>query len=160
MVAGQLVDQIQVSIDRAGDDAAAREPGTVVTLRHRLGRPATIGTDISQRTERRSGVSFDLELDGAGAVPYARVTGQVDGSSAERLAQRLLAACRGGTLPIIVDLADVTYCASSAIRAIYQVQDLLATHQNALTVVAPEGSAAGALLEVVGLPHVESAVLS
>jgi anti-anti-sigma factor len=160
MVAGQLVDQIQVSTGRAADDATAREPGTVVTLRHRLGRPASIGTDVSPVSFRPSGVSFGLELDGGAAVPHARVTGQVDGSSAERLAQRLLAACRGGTLPIIVDLADVTYFASSAIRAIYQVQELLTAHDKALTVVAPEGSTAGALMDVVGLPHVESAVLS
>lgn len=160
MVAGQLVDQLQVSMHRAADEEAAREPGTVVTLRHRLGRPATIGTDVSPAPARPSGVSFGFELDGGGAVPHARVSGQVDACSAERLAQRLLAACRGGTLPIIVDLADVSYFASSAVRALYQVQELLTAHHKALTIVAPEGSAAAALLDVVGLPHLESAVLS
>jgi anti-anti-sigma factor len=160
MVAGQVVDQIQVSTDRPAADAPVREAGTVVTLRHRLGRPATIGVDVSPVPARPPGVSFGLQVDRGVAVPHVRVTGQVASSSADRLAQRLLAACRGGTLPIVVDLADVTYLASSTIRAIYQVKELLGAHQKTLTIVAPEGTAAAALLDVVGLPHAESPVLS
>ena len=84
----------------------------------------------------------------------ASVSGPVDGGSAERLAQRLLAACRGGTLPLVVDLAGVTYLAGSAVRAIYQVREMLDAHKQELSLVAPVGSAAAGLLGVVRLPHV------
>ncbi|MGN6796285.1 MAG: SpoIIE family protein phosphatase [Streptosporangiaceae bacterium] len=160
MVAGRVVDQLRVSINGPVGDEPAREPGTVVTLRHRLGRPASFGTDVSARDGRPSDVSFGLELDGGGPVPHATVSGHVAGGSADRLAQRLLAACRGGTLPIVVDLAGVSYLASSAIRAIYEVKELLSAHQQTLTIVAPPASAAAAMLDIVRLPHVESAVLS
>jgi anti-sigma regulatory factor (Ser/Thr protein kinase) len=160
MVAGQVVDQIRVSIERPADDELVVDSGTVVTLRHRLGRPACFSSDASAPSDRPSGVSFGLELDGEGAVPHARVSGHVDGRSADRLAQRLLGASRGGTLPLIVDLAGATYLAGSAIRALYQVQELLGAHQQTLTIVAPAGSTAATMLDIVRLPHVATAVLS
>ena len=82
------------------------------------------------------------------------MSGAVDGGSAERLAQRLLAACRGGTLPLVIDLVGVTYLASSAVRAIYQVRELLTVHKQELAIIAPAGCAAAELLDLVRLPHV------
>jgi anti-sigma regulatory factor (Ser/Thr protein kinase)/anti-anti-sigma regulatory factor len=151
MVAGQVVDQIRIGIDDPGEDG-----GTVVTLRHRLSRPASISTDVSPPRDRSSSVSFGLHLDRHGAVPRAMVSGPVDGSSADRFAQRLLAACRGGTLPMIIDMAGITYLASSAVKAIFQVKGLLAAHKQDLTIIAPDGSAAAALLDLVRLPHVSA----
>jgi serine phosphatase RsbU (regulator of sigma subunit)/anti-sigma regulatory factor (Ser/Thr protein kinase) len=151
MVAGQVVDQIKVSARR-------QEGGTVVMLRHRLGRPASIttgaGQDASPDGSPPPKVSFSFDLDSAGRVPRGRVRGPVTGGSAGRLAQRLLAACRGGTLPLLVDLSGVTYLSGAAVRAIYQVRELLMAHGQDLAIVAAAGSAASALLDVVRLPHV------
>ncbi len=154
MVAGQVVDQILVSTEGTADGGPGGGPGTVVTLRHRLGRPPSVSTDVSQGSARPSGISFRLGLGSDGAVPRASVSGAVDSGSAERLGQRLLAACRGGTLPLVLDLAGVTYLASSAVRVIYQVRELLTAHKQDLTIVAPSGSAAAELLGLVRLPHV------
>jgi anti-anti-sigma factor len=154
MVAGQVVDEILVSTQDRDGSRTGGAGGTVVTLRHRLGRPASISTDAGQGQERRPGVSFALAMESQGGVPHASVSGPVDDGSAERLAQRLLAACRGGTLPLVVDLAGVTYLASSAVRSIYEVRDLLTVHKQSLTIVAPAGSTAAELLSLVRLPYV------
>ena len=153
MVVGQVVDQISVGIDHPAADG-----GTVVTLRHRLGRPASISTDVSAANASSPGVSFSIDLDSDGSVPRATVSGAVDGNSADRFAQRLLAACRGGTLPMVVDMAGITYLASAAVRAIFQVRGLLAAHKQDMTIFAPDGSAAAALLDLVRLPHVSEKV--
>jgi anti-sigma regulatory factor (Ser/Thr protein kinase)/anti-anti-sigma regulatory factor len=157
MVVGQVVDEISVGVHNPAADG-----GTVVTLRHRLGRPASISTDVSTAavsagdvsSAGSAGVSFTIDLDSDGVVPRATVSGAVDGNSADRFAQRLLGACRGGTLPMIVDMAGITYLASSAVRAIFQVRRLLAAHKQDLTIFAPDGSAAASLLDLVRLPHV------
>jgi anti-anti-sigma regulatory factor len=61
---------------------------------------------------------------------------------------------RGGTLPLTVDLTGVTHLASAGVRALYQVREQLAAHQQDLTLVAAPGSSAGVVLELVRLPHV------
>jgi anti-anti-sigma factor len=82
------------------------------------------------------------------------VCGPVDITSADRLERQLLSASRGGTLPLTVDLTGVTHLASAGVRALYQVQEQLAAHQQDLTLVAAPGSSAGIVLELVRLPHV------
>ncbi|HEX6934256.1 MAG TPA: SpoIIE family protein phosphatase [Streptosporangiaceae bacterium] len=154
MVAGQVVDQLLVRTQGRDDGWPDGGRGTVVTLRHRLGRPPLISTDATQGRARSSGVSFGVGVDSQGGVPRASVSGPVDGGSAERLAQRMLAACRGGVLPLVVDLGGVTYLASSAVQAIYQVRALLSAHKQRLTIVAPAGSAAAGMLGLVRLPYV------
>ncbi len=78
----------------------------------------------------------------------------MDGSTAERLSRQLLTACRGGTLPITLDLTGITYLASSGVRAIYQVKERLVEHQQDLTILAAAGSSAQDLLELARLPHI------
>jgi anti-anti-sigma factor len=153
MVAGQVVDQMLVSAQDGGDGGPGDGRGTVVTLWHRLGRAPSISTDVSLGRAGRPGIPFGFGLDSAGAVPIAIVSGGVDSGSAERLAQRLLAACRGGTLPLVIDLTGVTYLASSAVRAIYQVREMLTAHKQELAIIAPAGCAAAELLDLVRLPH-------
>ncbi len=99
------------------------------------------------------GVSFSFDLNSDSGVPRGCVRGPVSGGSADRLAQRLLAACRGGTLPLVIDLSGVTYLSGAAVRAIYQVRELLVAHGHDLAIIAAADSAASALLDVVRLPH-------
>ena len=155
MVAGQVVDMMRIShaMPPAGSEPGSR--GTVVTLRHRLGRPVSIATDISDRpAEAYSATAFRIWIDNHGNEQCAKVRGPVDGSTADRLARQLLTACRGGTLPITLDLTGITYLASSGIRAIYQVKEHLTAHQQDLTILAPANSSAQALLDMARLPHV------
>ncbi len=155
MVASQVVDAMRIShaMPPAGPESGSR--GTVVTLRHRLRRPASVTTDISDRpAEAYSATAFGMEIESHGAEPCAKVRGPVDGSTADRLARQLLTACRGGTLPITVDLTGITYLASSGIRAIYQVKERLMAHQQDMTILAAPGSSAQVLLDLARLPYV------
>jgi anti-sigma regulatory factor (Ser/Thr protein kinase)/ABC-type transporter Mla MlaB component len=155
MVAGHMADDMVVSHPprQAGDPSGAR--GTVVTLRHRLRRPAILASDVSGRAARYAPEPpFAVDLGGDGGVPHAGVCGPVDITSADRLERQLLSASRGGTLPLTVDLTGVTHLASAGVRALYQVQEQLAAHKQDLTLVAAPGSSAGVVLELVRLPHV------
>jgi serine phosphatase RsbU (regulator of sigma subunit)/anti-sigma regulatory factor (Ser/Thr protein kinase)/ABC-type transporter Mla MlaB component len=155
MVAGHMVDDMVVSHppQEAGDPSGAR--GTVVTLRHRLRRPAILASDVSGRAALYAPEpAFAVDLGGSGGVPHAGVCGPVDITCADRLARQLLSASRGGTLPLTVDLTGVTHLASAGVRALYQVRDRLAAHRQNLTLIAAPGSSAWIVLELVRLPHV------
>jgi serine phosphatase RsbU (regulator of sigma subunit)/anti-sigma regulatory factor (Ser/Thr protein kinase)/ABC-type transporter Mla MlaB component len=155
MVAGHMVDDMVVShpAGQAGDPSQA--VGTVVTLRHCLRRPAILASDASAHAARyASEPPFGVDIGGDGSGPRAGVCGPVDITSADRLARQLLSACRGGTLPLTVDLTRVTRLASAGVRALYQVREQLAAHKQRLTLVATPGSSAGIVLGLVRLPHV------
>jgi serine phosphatase RsbU (regulator of sigma subunit)/anti-sigma regulatory factor (Ser/Thr protein kinase)/ABC-type transporter Mla MlaB component len=156
MVAGHMVDDMVISHPpgQAGDLPGAR--GTVVTLRHCLRRPAILASDASAHAARHSSEPpFGVDMAGDGGVPRAGVRGPVDINSADRLARQLLSASRGGTLSLTVDLTGVTHLASAGVRALYQVREQLAAHQQDLTLVAAPGSSAGIVLRIVRLPHVD-----
>ena len=155
MVAGHMVDDMTVSHapSEAGDPPGSR--GTVVTLRHRLRRPAILASDASAHSASYSSEPpFAVDIAGDGSDAYAGVCGPVDITSADRLERQLLSASRGGTLPLTVDLTRVTRLASAGVRALYQVRERLAAHQQKLTLVAAPGSSAGIVLKLVRLPHV------
>jgi len=155
MVAGHMVGHMTVSHPpRAAGDPAGSS-GTVVTLRHRLRRPAILATDASVHPARfPSEPAFAVDIGGDGGGPRAGVSGPVDITSADRLERQLLSASRGGTLPLTVDLTRVTRLASAGVRVLYQVRERLAAHQQKLTLVAAPGSSAVIVLKLVRLPHV------
>jgi serine phosphatase RsbU (regulator of sigma subunit)/anti-sigma regulatory factor (Ser/Thr protein kinase)/ABC-type transporter Mla MlaB component len=156
MVAGHVVNHMTISHPprEAGD--TSESGGTVVTLRHRLRRPAILATDASAHSARFSSEPpFAVDIGGGdGSGPHAGVRGPVDITSADRLERQLLSASRGGTLPLTVDLTRVTRLASAGVRALYQVRERLAAHHQKLTLVAAPGSSAGIVLKLVRLPHV------
>ena len=151
MVAGQVVDQLQVSHPRLATPPGTG--GTVVTLRHRLRRPATFASGIgSPAAAHDSAPPFTVDTSAYGANPRVRAAGPVDISTADRFARRLLAASAGGTLPLTVDLTNVTYLTSAGIRALYRVREQLAAHRQDLTLIAAPGSSVGLILELAQLP--------
>jgi serine phosphatase RsbU (regulator of sigma subunit)/anti-sigma regulatory factor (Ser/Thr protein kinase)/ABC-type transporter Mla MlaB component len=155
MVAGHVVDDMTVSrVPRdAGDPPESG--GTVVTLRHRLRRPAILASDASAHAARfPPEPPFAVDIGGDGRGPHAGVCGPVDITSADRLERQLMSASRGGTLSLTVDLTRVTRLASAGVRALYLVRERLAAHQQKLTLVAAPGSSAGIVLKLVRLPHV------
>lgn len=154
MVAAHIVDQMRVihPPPPAGSQAGAR--GTVVRLRHRLRKSAILALDTSARAGvLPSGQSFAVEVSTDGAFPRVRVAGPVDITTADQLVRQLLTASPGGTLPLTVDLTNVTHLASAGIRALYQVKEQLTAHRQDLTLLAVTGSSVALVLELVHLPH-------
>jgi anti-anti-sigma factor len=146
MIAARLVDQLEVCRGEAGD-------GTVVRLRHPLHRPAALASEASAQPVAHSAAQpFEVTIDSAGERPAATVRGPVDITTADRLATRLMAACRGGTLPLTVDLTQVSYLASAGVRALYRVRDQLAAQDQQLTLRAAERTPARTVLDLVKLP--------
>ncbi|MGY1742811.1 MULTISPECIES: SpoIIE family protein phosphatase [unclassified Blastococcus] len=146
LMAQRLTDSLHV---RRGVPAEAVDGGgTVVTLRHELHRPAMLGSGVGRdaRPAPRPAFAVDAEL---GRV---RVAGPVDVVSVEALARELAAASRGGVVPLTVDLTSVTLLASAGVQVLHRMRDQLAGHGAGLTLVAPAGSAARAVLDLVHLP--------
>jgi anti-anti-sigma regulatory factor len=77
----------------------------------------------------------------------------VDITTADQLARRLLAASRGGTVPLTVDLAGVTLLASAGVRVLYQLTEQLAAHEQALALRMPARSPARAAVDLARLPY-------
>jgi anti-anti-sigma factor len=153
MVAAHLVDQLQVQHPPQSAAEARGARGTVVTLRHRLRRPAVLAAEPAvQVTAYAADPPFSVTADLDGPAAQATVSGPVDISTAGRLAGQLLAASRGGTLPLTVDLSAVTQLASAGVRALYQVKQQLNDYHQELTLVATPGSLADAVLSLAGLP--------
>ncbi len=154
MVAGQVVDSLLV---RHG--AGRRETGveeTVVTLRHRLRRPAILASGLPAAPPARlAGPAFAVDTSmAAGATARALVHGPVDITTADRMARRLLSVSRGGTVPLVADLTGVTQLASAGVQALYAVSEQLAAHGQELTLITAPGSAAHVVLALVQLPCV------
>jgi anti-sigma regulatory factor (Ser/Thr protein kinase)/anti-anti-sigma regulatory factor len=146
MVAGHLVDSLQVSHDH----------GTTVVLRHRLSHPAILasGPDDARAAVFAPEATFGIDTSaGAGGTAQALVRGAVDITTAELMARRLLAVSRGGTVPLTADLTGVTQLASAGVSALYLVREQLAAHEQDLTLVTAPDSTAATVLDLVRLPH-------
>jgi anti-anti-sigma factor len=153
MVAAHLVDQLQVQHPPQSAAQARGARGTVVTLRHGLRRPAVLAAEpAAQVTAYAADPPFSVTAGLDGPAARATVHGPVDIGTADRLAGQLLAASRGGTLPLTVDLSAVTQLASAGVRALYQVKEQLDDYHQELTLVAVPGSLADATLSLAGLP--------
>ena len=148
MVAGHMVEQLHVRHPAQAPDGR----GTEVILRHRLRHPAVLAADPRAPADARtSHPSFGIDIETCGSEPVATVRGPVDITTADRLARRLLTACRGGTLPLTVDLSQVNFLASAGVHALYQVSAQLTAHQQALTFRASADSGVQAVLQLTGL---------
>ena len=156
MVAGQVVDKLLVSHPPSAAGGAAGAEGTMVTLRHRLLRPAMLASGlVSVRADALAGPPFTVDTgNGACATARALVYGPVDITTADQLARRLLSASRGGTVPLVADLTGVTQLASAGVRALYVVSEQMAAHGQDLILITAPGSAAHAVLDLVQLAHV------
>jgi len=154
MVASHLVDQLHVRHPPPAPGTYPGSHGTTVLLRGRLHRPAYLASDASASTQTLPGLPpFAVNIHSDGDGSHATVQGPVDITTADQLARRLLAASRGGTLPLTIDLADVTHLASAGVRIFYQLTEQLAAHQQTLTLRAPLGGPTRAVLDLVQLPY-------
>src|SRR5271165_6631091 len=89
MVAGQVVDQLLVSHPRRLADGTAGSRGTIVTLRHRLGRPAVLASGHdSAHAGHPADPPFAVDTSIAeSATARALVRGPVDITTADQLAR-------------------------------------------------------------------------
>ena len=171
MVAGQVIDRLLVSHPplshpplshpplshpTGAANGAAGTRGTIVTLRHRLGRPAILASGHhSAHAAHPDGPPFAVDTSIAeSATARALVRGPVDITTADQLARRLLSVSRGGTVPLVADLTGVTQLASAGVRALYAVSGQMAAHGQDLTLITAPGSAAHLVLDLVQLAHV------
>ncbi len=139
-----------------GANGTAGTRGTVVTLRHRLGRPAMLASGHdSAHAAHPDEPPFAVDTSIAeSATARALVRGPVDITTADQLARRLLSVSRGGTVPLVADLTGVTQLASAGVRALYAVSGQMAAHGQDLTLITAPGSAAHLVLDLVQLAHV------
>jgi anti-sigma regulatory factor (Ser/Thr protein kinase)/anti-anti-sigma regulatory factor len=157
MLVGRMIDQMDVHHPPQPPDAPCGARGTVVTLRHRLRRPAAVTSAASLALAARpNDAPFELDSGVDGPVVWVRVCGPVDQDTAGSLRSQLLIACRGGTLPLRVDLSAVSHLGGPGIAALYEVSQQLAVYQQELSLAAARGSVAAAALGLSGLPYREA----
>ncbi|WP_300017874.1 SpoIIE family protein phosphatase [Pseudonocardia sp.] len=121
------------------DDTAE---GTVLLLDRGLRRepvvsPATAGA--AHGAPRPSRMSVTLTPT---AEPWVALGGPLDLSTAADLRRELWSASRGGALPLVVDLGQVTHLASAGIQVLYDFVEDMAADGRALRFVVPHGSPA------------------
>ncbi len=158
MVAEHMVDELVVSHPAQEDGAPPGAASTVVRLRHRIRHAAIL--DFGASTDEPAippAPPFAVETELAGNGARATVRGPVDVTTADEFLRRLLAGCRGGTLPLTVDLTGVSHLASAGVSALYRLARQLVAHGNHLELLAQDGSPAQAMLDLVRLPHTAAA---
>jgi len=145
-----------------GDDlvVAGHPTGTTVTFSRRLTRRvvATPASGAVPAALPAAGELFDTMI--VGDPPVLRVRGPVDALSADRFRRDMAAVSRGGTLPLTVDLTRVSHLTSVGVAAL---ADLLRAGEQAgqpTLLVAPPGTPAAFVLDLVGLPRESARPLS
>lgn len=152
-LATELVDDVEI---------ARTAQGTRVCLRRLLVRPTTLLTAITPAdggaasTARWSAPADDepfvAALTGDGDLDAVLVVGgAVDTTNAPVLRDQLRSATEGGTLSRTVDLSGVTLLGSAAVQALFEARRRSHAHQEHLHLLAPRGSPARHVLELVGL---------
>jgi anti-anti-sigma factor len=140
MVRG-FVDSLQ--IHRTGS-------GTTAVTRQELSRPAELLTAATPRPARRATPGRGYALDAA--ETSIKVSGSIDQVSADQFRVELMRSARGGmSADLVVDLSNVTYLGSAGVQVLHELRAL---NGETLTLVAPAGSVAQHVLELVRLPYV------
>lgn len=158
MVAEHMVDSLLISHPADAGDAPPGAASTVVRILHRVRRPAMAVPAVTADAYRlRPGPAFAVHAQLDGAAARAEVRGPVDFSTAGDFLRRLIATCRGGTLPLVVDLTDVTYLASAGVSALIRIADQLRDHQNRLELITSAQGQVQDVLDLAGLAYRQAA---
>ena len=123
--------------------------GTHARLRHHPSWDAALLTGVT--LDPLAPTPPDLEV----AVPrqgLLQLRGRVESTAVDRLHHLLGQHSQGGTLPLLVDLSQVTTLSSAAIHVLATAQAWTAD----LQLVAPVGSPSQQMLDRAGLPHISS----
>jgi anti-sigma B factor antagonist len=90
----------------------------------------------------------------SGPVPVARVAGEVDLANATRLRQELLALATDAVDGLIVDVTDVPYADSAAIKVLFDLARDLRRRDQSLAVTVPVSSPLRRLLKITNFQEV------
>lgn len=140
-MASGFSDELRVSHDERGTRAVLRQrPSTPVDLlKGTVVAAASVAAPMQMRHE-----------DG-----LVELSGALDHRSSDELRRRLSHATRGGTIGVVVDLAGVTHLGSAGVQVLYEEMVPPRDDEEAgLVLVAPPGSPAQHVLELVRLPYV------
>ena len=120
--------------------------GTTATGALRPSRPASLMTAGTVAPPPRHEQSFEvIERDDALVV-----RGALLGGAADELDRALRRRTAAGVVAAVVDLTDVTHLGSAAVRVLH---DVITTDGTDVTLVAPYGTTAQHILDLVRLPH-------
>lgn len=126
--------------------------GTSATLSRRLRRPVRVGQAAAGRVRKLP--PGELTMEEAPDVPgRLRARGVVDTTTAAELDARLRQATRNGIRSATVDLSGLSHLASAGVQTLHHLRDLVERNGQALSLYAPAGSPAQAVLSLVALPH-------
>ncbi|WP_122818093.1 SpoIIE family protein phosphatase [Nocardioides pantholopis] len=126
-----------------------RAEGTTVCVRHWPRVAVSLLTSSGPRRPSLRAGSDSLVVSGDG--PVVAVSGALDGRTADELRHRLGQVSRGGTKTVHLDLSDVLVLASAGVQVLYEAGAGLP--RSPLVLVAPAGSVAQHVLELVQLPY-------
>jgi anti-sigma regulatory factor (Ser/Thr protein kinase)/anti-anti-sigma regulatory factor len=144
-IAGGLVDRMTVV--RGGPTPG----GTEVTLSHSVSRDAHLLHTPPGTPAPPPAVEVPARLDAS--LGHLAASGPLDWDNSDALRAALLTATRAGLADADVDLADVTHLASAAVLALFEARARARRHGAELVLVAPAGTPAQHVLEVVGVPY-------
>ncbi|PPK97967.1 PAS domain-containing protein [Kineococcus xinjiangensis] len=129
------------------------ETGTTVSFARRVRHPRTAAAAPPGRAAPPvAGAALRV----VAARDAVHVRGAVEEGCAERLRLELLHACRGGAVDLVLDLREVTHLASAGVRVLEDLLTLTGAGDRSLRLVAPTGSAAAFVLDLVELPRLEA----
>ncbi len=123
--------------------------GTRARVRHRVLRSAVLLTGTGEDPCEYPGRPLSIEE----TPGRMRLSGIIDHRSSDQLRRRLARAGRGGTRPLLVDLADVELLTSAGVQVLFEEVWAAPRGGAALTLFAPHGSPAQHVLEMVRLPY-------
>lgn len=125
--------------------------GTTVRFRRTLTHPAVIGSPTG--TARLTGLpALGFRVTAAGDdPPLLTVTGPVDAMTVPELESRMLAAGRGGTRPVVVDLSAVTMLASAGVRLLHELAAATDGSKVGFRLIAPADCPTRDVLRITGL---------
>ena len=133
-------------------DVDGRPDGTTVTFHRRLGRPVRITPPADPPSPPLPGpTSFASRA--VGDPPVLTVDGPVDAFAVDELRRELARVSRGGTVEMAVDLSGVTHLTSVGVAALAETLRAGETGGHPAVLLAPTGSPAGFVLDLVGLPR-------
>jgi anti-anti-sigma factor len=139
-MASGFSDDLRVSHDEHGTRAVLRQ------------RPSTPVDLFKGAAVAAAAPSEPMELHQEGAVVELR--GALDHRCADELRRRLSHATRGGTVGVVVDLEGVTHLGSAGVQVLYdEMIPRRGDDGTGLVLVAPPGSPAQHVLELVRLPY-------
>ena len=127
--------------------------GTTVTFSRRVSRPVTTAEAATHSSVVLPPAGERFAAWVAGSTPVLHVRGPVDALSADHFRRELAARSGGGSSPLTVDLTEVSHLTSVAVAALADVLRAAEHTGQPAVFIAPTGSPAAFVLDLVGLPR-------